>query len=421
MAMQRYRAATKPFKVRRLKPSSGILHHHFREYRGAVLRHFRDLDRDTARDLFIRLRDVAVGIGYDRRFAGIGLFANADIQRQAAEKFGVVIGAHLLAAARSENMLFMPAFRTDMRAHVFHNTDDLNADLLEHLEPLARIHQRDVLRGGYDHRAGERHLLGQRKLDVAGAGRQVNDQIVQVIPARLAQQLIQRLRDHRAAPDHRRIIAGDEEADGHRLQTIVAHWRHEMFAVRTRLTGNAQHGRLRGPVDIGIQHADTRAFGSQGQCDIYRRGGLAHTALAARYCDDVPHAVHQLRAMLHRVLHHFAGYVDADAAAARQRRLEMRFDHGANLVPHALCRVAEHDVQRHVVAVDLDVLQDFTAGEIFPGIRVDQILQCALHVGFAKTHYSLLKSYKNKGWILNWLANPLGHFNSMAGLTGLKN
>jgi len=29
-----------------------------------------------------------------------------------------------------------------------------------------------------------------------------------------------------------------------------------------------------------------------------------------------------------------------------------------------------------------------------------------LHIGFAKTHYSLLKSYKNKVWILNWLANP---------------
>ena len=53
-------------------------------------------------------------------------------------------------------------------------------------------------------------------------------------------------------------------------------------------------------------------------------------------------------------------------------------------------------VRQREVAVDLDVLQDFAAGKIFLGVRVDQILQCALHIGFAKTHYLLLKSYKNK-------------------------
>src|SRR3989338_1149486 len=74
----------------------------------------------------------------------------------------------------------------------------------------------------------------------------------------------------------------------------------------------------------------------------------------------------------------------------------MRFDRCADLAPYALGRVTEHEIKRYIVAADLDVLQGFAAGEIFPGVRVDQIFQCALYIGFAKTHYSLLKSYKKQ-------------------------
>jgi hypothetical protein len=42
---------------------SGILHHDLREGRAVILCHVRDLDRDTARDLFVHLGDVAVRVG----------------------------------------------------------------------------------------------------------------------------------------------------------------------------------------------------------------------------------------------------------------------------------------------------------------------------------------------------------------------
>ena len=57
----------------------------------------------------------------------------------------------------------------------------------------------------------------ERQLDVAGAGRHVDDQVVEVAPVGVLQQLLERLRDHRAAPDHRRVGV-DQEADRHRLQ-----------------------------------------------------------------------------------------------------------------------------------------------------------------------------------------------------------
>jgi hypothetical protein len=114
-------------------------------------------------------------------------------------------------------VLLVAALRADVDAHVLDDAEDRDADLLEHLEALAGIEQGDVLRRGDDHRAGHRHLLGQGELDVAGARRQVDHQVVDVAPLRVAEQLLQRLGHHRAAPDHRRFGV-DQEADRHGLQ-----------------------------------------------------------------------------------------------------------------------------------------------------------------------------------------------------------
>ena len=75
-----------------------------------------------------------------------------------------------------------------MQAHVLDDAEDRDADLLEHLEPFARIDQRDVLRRGDDDRAGDRHALRERELDVAGARRQVDDEVIDVAPVGLVQQ-----------------------------------------------------------------------------------------------------------------------------------------------------------------------------------------------------------------------------------------
>ena len=84
---------------------------------------------------------------------------------------------------------------------------------------LARVEQRDVLRRRHDDRAGHRHALAQRQLDVAGSRRQIDDQVIQIDPVRFVEQLRQRLRDHRTAPDHRRVFL-DHEADRHGLDAV---------------------------------------------------------------------------------------------------------------------------------------------------------------------------------------------------------
>ena len=112
-----------------------------------------------------------------------------------------------------------PQLRADVRAHVLDDAEHRHFDLLEHAQTLARIEQRDVLRRRHDHGAADRHSLRQRELDIARAGRHVDDQVVELAPARRFQQLHQRLRHHRSAPHHRLLFV-DQEADRHDLHAV---------------------------------------------------------------------------------------------------------------------------------------------------------------------------------------------------------
>src|SRR3569832_198323 len=111
-----------------------------------ILRLFRYLDRHLARDLLVDGRDLTIGIGDHGRLAGIRLLADGHRQRQRAEEIDAVLGAHLLTAALAEDRFRMAAVGADVRTHVLDDAENRDADLLEHLQPLARVEQRDVLR-----------------------------------------------------------------------------------------------------------------------------------------------------------------------------------------------------------------------------------------------------------------------------------
>jgi hypothetical protein len=151
-----------------------------------------------------------------------------------------------LRAALAEDVLGVAALRADVDRHVLDDAHDRHADLLEHLEALARVDQRDVLRRRHDDGAGDRHLLRERELDVAGAGRHVDDQVVELAPVGVLQQLLERLRDHRAAPHHRRVGV-DQEADRHRLHAVRLERLERLPVLRLRTPGQSQHHRLRRP------------------------------------------------------------------------------------------------------------------------------------------------------------------------------
>ncbi|MCW0460321.1 hypothetical protein NB717_001389 [Xanthomonas sacchari] len=183
----------------------------------------------------------------------------------------------------------MAALAAGVHRHVLDDAQHRHLDLLEHLQRLLRVQRGDVLRGGDDHRTGHRDLLRQGQLDVAGAGRQVDQQVVQVVPQGIGEQLCERRGRHRTAPDHRRVLV-HQQPDRHRLDAEGAH-RLDALVVRTvRAPAQAEHGRHAGAVDVGIQHADARALALQGQGQVHGSGGLAHPALAGADGDDVADA-----------------------------------------------------------------------------------------------------------------------------------
>ena len=166
-----------------------------------------------------------------------------------------------------------------MQAHVFDHADDGNTHLLKHFQTLARVDQCDVLRRGDNHRAGHRHALCQRQLDVASTRRQINHKIIEFAPVGVVQQLLERLRHHRATPHHGGLDV-DQKADRHCLNAMTDQ-RIKVLAIGgLGLLGNTQHGRLRRAVNVGVEHANACTFGCQRQREIDGGGGFADTPFA---------------------------------------------------------------------------------------------------------------------------------------------
>src|SRR5690606_7299507 len=160
--------------------ASAFLEDDGRELRRTVLALLADAHRYPPGNPAIGLGDFAVGLGDHRGAAAVGLLANPDVERQPTRVLHPVFGSHLLPAAGAEDMLRVATVRTDVDRHVLDDAEDRDTDLLEHLEALARVEQRDVLGRRHDDRAGNGNLLREGEVDVARPGRHVDDQVVEI-------------------------------------------------------------------------------------------------------------------------------------------------------------------------------------------------------------------------------------------------
>src|SRR5690606_5277805 len=211
-----------------------------------------------------------------------------------------VIPGHALRPASAKDVALVPAAGTDVEGHVLDHAEDRDADLLEHLQPLARVDECDVLRRGHDDGTRDRDLLRERELDIAGAGGQIDDEIVEVAPARVLQELLERLSHHRPAPHHGGVDV-DEKPDGDCLQPMALHGLEVLTVFRFGTPGDAEHRRLRGTVDVGIEYAYRRPLGRKGERQIDCGGGLSDAALPRGDGNDVLDSGNELYAALHGV------------------------------------------------------------------------------------------------------------------------
>ena len=77
----------------------------------------------------------------------------------------------------------------DEIAHVFDEAEQRHIGPPQHIDCLLGVDQRQILRGRDDHRAGQRHLLNEADLDIAGARRQIDHEDIEFAPVAFAQQL----------------------------------------------------------------------------------------------------------------------------------------------------------------------------------------------------------------------------------------
>src|SRR4051794_13758838 len=118
----------------------------------------------------------------DDRAPGVAADSDQSLERNLSEQLDAVLIGGAPPAAKPEDVVHFVAVRTNESAHVFDDTQDRRLHLLEHLQTLHRIRQRDVLRRRYDHGAGDWNLLDERELNVACARGKINDQIIEISP-----------------------------------------------------------------------------------------------------------------------------------------------------------------------------------------------------------------------------------------------
>ena len=168
--------------------------------------------------------------------------------------------------------------RAGKRRHVFDDAKDWHIHAAEHCQRLGHIRKGHILWCGHKDASSNRHRLRQRELCIRGSRRQVNDEIVEVAPLHVAQELLNRATDKGAAPNDR-LTLGDEELNGDDLDAVALD--RLDLAARARLRGadRPHHlGNVR-PGDVSVEKADTGAALGQGHGQVHRDGALADAAL----------------------------------------------------------------------------------------------------------------------------------------------
>ncbi len=139
------------------------------------------------------------------------------------------------------------------------------------------------LRGGDHDDLGPREVLAERQSHVTGPRRHVDEKEVRLPPVGVDQELLERLVQHRSAPDHR-LFVGDEEA--HRQATHpVHHRRHQEFVDGHRAPGHTEHLGDREAVDVGVEKADLVAPCGERHRQVHGHRRLPHSPLARRDAD----------------------------------------------------------------------------------------------------------------------------------------
>ena len=150
-------------------------------------------------------------------------------------------------------------------------------------------------------------------MNIACARRSIKDEVIQVAPVSISNQLLQGRASHTATPQGSRGRTY-EEADTQQFHTILLYRFNQISTVlvnriRTLLlnTEHLRHGRTE---DISIEQTHLIAQLSQGNGEIGRNGTLAYSTLTGAYSDDVLHLWQHLSHLRTRSRLEFSNYLN---------------------------------------------------------------------------------------------------------------
>ena len=151
-------------------------------------------------------------------------------------------------------------------------------------------------RGGHDQQLGPGQEARQGHLDVARPRGHVDEEVVEVAPADVGQELLDRLGQHQPPPHEGHALVVDEEAhrdDLERAGRPVGPKRRQRHLVGvdlplgpTQAGVDAQHPGHGEAPDVGVEDADGVPPGGQGGGQVDRDRGLADPALPAGHGQD---------------------------------------------------------------------------------------------------------------------------------------
>ncbi len=172
-------------------------------------------------------------------------------------------------------------------AHVLHDAQHGHVDALEHAHPTEGIANGHLLRRRHDHCAMHERGLYQGELRVTRAWRHVDDQVIELTPHHVGQELANDFHHDWPAPD-RGLVPVDQQPETDDLEPVRFEGNHLLpLLIQFRRMMYAQHARKVRPIDVGIHEADPSAIRRESDRQVNGHRRLPDPAFSAGHRDDV--------------------------------------------------------------------------------------------------------------------------------------
>ena len=152
-----------------------------------------------------------------------------------------------------------------------------------HVDALARIGECDLLRCGDDDGSCDAEGLDEGEVNVAGARRGVEDEVVEFAPLRFGDELLEGVACHTATPQGG-LVGIDKEADGEQFHAVFLDGHDEVATIYLlcvwALFFHTKHLGHGGTEDVGVEQSHTIAQLGQSDGEVGGDGRFAHTSLA---------------------------------------------------------------------------------------------------------------------------------------------